>query len=85
MTIHIALIHQNHSTMTLLMFYTDSTKFPHVYSDIVPRIGEQITINDVSDVPYLLYITHVRYEYVLDNDKMSFSHIEIRLGSHYEL
>jgi hypothetical protein len=71
--------------MTLLMFYTDSTKFAHVYSDIVPRKGEQITINDVSDVPYLLYITHVRYEYVLDNDKMSLSHIEIRLGSHCEL
>ena len=72
--------------MTLLMFHTDSTNFPHLYSDVVPRIGEQISIYDVDGIPYQLWITHVHYEYTLsDDDKMSLNHISIRLGSYREI
>jgi hypothetical protein len=68
-----------------LHFYTESTEFPVVQADTVPRIGEKITISDDSDETdyscYNLWALDVHYTYTIGSDHaMSFNDVRIRLG-----
>jgi hypothetical protein len=70
-----------------LHFYTESTEFPVVQAEIVPRIGEKITIDDEADYScYNLWVLDVHYTYTMVSDHigidhaMSFNNVRIRLG-----
>jgi hypothetical protein len=65
-----------------LHFYTESTEFPVVQAEIVPRIGEKLTINDEADYScYNLWVLDVHYTYTIGSDHaMFFNDVRVRLG-----